>query len=186
MLPEQIKQKLLPVYNEALEDFQQRLNKITLERATPALLEDVEVNLESYNARVKELAAIRTLDSSTLLIEPWDKKTIDAIQQAVASAKAHFSVSNQGGGIYVKLPPATSEVKERFVKEVSGIKEEARIKVRQIREEAWQEIQERFRRKELTEDEKFRAKVALDEQIHEINGKIEEMAAKRIKQIEGL
>ena len=152
-------------------------------RATPAVLDSVQV--ESYGAKgpISNVASISTKDARTLHIVPWDKGLIKDIENALRVSNLNLSVSVDENGIYASFPELTSENREMLAKLVHQKLEDARIAVKKAREEVWNTIQEQEKNKEISEDEKFTYKDELQKLVDEANKSLEEMAKSKTELI---
>ncbi len=186
MIPEQVTKDLKSTYENTLDYLRNQLAQINVGRANPGAIEDLEIDAGQYKAKLQELASIRSIETQTLLVEPWDKKLVGAIEKAIMGANLNLSVQSQEGGLYVKFPELTQESRDKARKQVDEMREETRVKARKTREEKWQEVQSRFKEGEITEDEKYRIKELLDEQIKKINDQIDEIADNKIEQIQSI
>lgn len=157
-------------------------------RAVPSLIEDLEI--EAYGGQqtlqIKELAGISAPDSSTLVVEPWDKSIIGDIRKGIMAANIGMNPSIDGEIIRISLPPLTTEDREKYVKLLSSKIENGRVMIRQIRSDAVKEIKDAFENKEISEDERFNLEKRLqditDDFIEEIE-KVGERKEKEIRQI---
>src|SRR5437016_4552475 len=128
------------VFSKALEHFQHELSTVRTGRANPALLSTVMV--ESYGTKLplQQVASITVSDAKTLTISPWDKGQLAAVEKGIMAANLGFTPSNDGSLIRINLPPLNEERRREMVKLVGQIAENARIAVRQIREEVMKAI----------------------------------------------
>lgn len=126
-------------------------------RATPALVEDLQVAVYGGKEKLKvnELATINISDSQAIVIDPWDKSIIGEIRKGIDMANIGLSPSIDGEIIRISIPPFTTEDREKFVKLLNTKLENGKIMIRQARGDAMREIKESFENKDLTEDEKF-------------------------------
>lgn len=153
-------------------------------RATPVVLDPVLV--ETYggsHARINQIASIGIEDPRTLRITPWDKNQIKDIERAVKAANLGLSVSTDSDGLRAQFPQLTGEDRERLVKTIKDKLEEARIKVRLEREKVWDDIQAKARGGEIDEDEKFRLKEEMEKIVDEVNVALEDIFAKKERDI---
>src|SRR3989344_101695 len=152
-------------------------------RATPLLLDSVQV--KSYGSRlpIKQVAAVMVEDARTLRITPWDKTQMKEIECAIIAANLGVSVSGDQTGIRITFPDLTSESRARFVKVMREKFEEARITMRQARDKIWSTIQEAEREGTLAEDDKFRAKEELQKIVNENNRALEEIKNRKEAEI---
>jgi len=160
------------------------LSAIRTGRATAAVLDGVRI--DSYGAKVpvNHIAGVTTEDAKTLRITPWDKGQIKSIEQAITKADLGVSVVADGEGVRVIFPDLTSERREAFAKLARAKTEEARKRLRRVRDEAWGDIQNKEREGILTEDEKFRFKDDMQKTVDDTNKRMGEMLEKKEKEIQ--
>ncbi|MGB0925091.1 MAG: ribosome-recycling factor, partial [Minisyncoccia bacterium] len=110
--------------------------QISTGRANPALLDGVHI--DSYGSRqpIKNIASINLEDARTMKIAPWDKGQIKDIEKALHDSQLPFSVSVDDTGVRVNIPQLTEESKKALVKLLKEKLEAARVKVRNIRQDA--------------------------------------------------
>lgn len=166
------------------EWMQKELSQVRTGRATPALLDGVSI--ESYGSRMQlqHVAAISIEDAKTLRVAPWDKGQMKDIESAIQAANLGVSVISDGVGIRVIFPDVTADRRKILMKLVSEKTEEAKIKIRAVREEAWNDIQKKEKEGEMSEDEKFRAKDELQKIIDEGQAQLLLLVDKKQKEIE--
>lgn len=152
-------------------------------RASPAIVEDLEVSVYGGQQRLKvnELATISATDTQSIVIDPWDKSIIGEIRTGIQAANIGLSPVVDGEILRINLPPMTTEDREKYVKLLSTKLENGRIMIRQIRGEVMHAIKKSFEEKELSEDEKFNQEKKLQEVTDKFVGKIDE-AGERKKQ----
>ena len=175
--------KLKPNFDKTVEYLRSGLSSLQVGRATPSLIEDLEV--ECYNQRMplKQLAAIQTPEPRSILIKPWDKDILKDIAKAISQSKLGLSPIIEEEFIRLKIPPLSEERRRELTKILQEKLEECRISVRRQREEVWREIQDLEQAGKISEDDKFRAKDELQKVIDEYNKKIEEMGKKKEEEI---
>lgn len=161
--------------SEVLDLVTSDIASIRTGRATPALVEDLEVVVYGGQQKLKvnELATISSTDSQTIVIEPWDKSIIGEIKKGIESANIGLNPGIDGEIVRINLPPLTTEDREKFVRLLSTKIENGRVMIRQIRGDAMREIKAAFEEKELSEDEKFNREKRLQEITDEFIEKIE-------------
>ncbi len=148
-------------------------------RATPAILDSVQV--ESYGQRqpLKHVASISIDDPKSLKVVPWDKSQIPAIESSIRLANLGVSVSADSSGVRVSFPALTTESRQAMIKLTKEKLEEARISIKKEREILWNSIQSMEKESKITEDEKFKAKDDLQKRIDEINKSLDELFSKK-------
>jgi len=172
-----------PEMDKTVEHFTEELKKIRADRATPSLVEDIVVDCFDQRLPLKQLAAISCPEQRQILIQPWDRSYTKDIIVALQKSESKLSPMIEESSIRIILPPLTEEYRRDLLKLLSAKKEEARVSLKNIREGAWKEIQEKTREGEITEDDKFRAKEELQKVLDDYNKKVEEMIEKRENEI---
>ncbi len=170
-------------FQDAIDFLKLELSSLRTGRATPALVENIQV--EAYGARTAlvGLASISVPDSRTIVIEPWDKSILKDIEKGIQEAKTGLNPVVQGKLIRVSLPMMTEENRRQLVKAMGDKLEQTRIAVRGIREKAKSEIVETEKEGALTEDEKYRLLEQLDKVVAGWNDKIKAVGDEKEKEI---
>jgi ribosome recycling factor len=175
--------RIKPELDKVINFFEGEMAKIRTGRASPSLVEDIQVNLFGQKLPLKQLGAISCPGLRQIMIQPWDKSYLEPIEKALSGANIGGSAIVDKEVIRINLPPLTEEFRKTLLRIISEKQEEARKTVRRWREEAWREIQEKAKEGEIREDDKFRAKDELQELIDEYNEKIENLGEKKRKEI---
>ena len=175
--------KIKPELDKVINFLERELAKIRTGRATPALVEDIVVECFGQKFPLKQLATISVPEPRQILIQPWDKSYTEGICKALEKTGIGASPVVDKEVIRINLPPLTEEYRKGLLRLISEKEEQARQTIRRWREEAWDEIQEKFREGKIREDDKFRAKDELQELIDEYNQKIEDIGEKKKKEI---
>ena len=152
-------------------------------RATPALVEDIEVDQYGTKTPIKHIASISTPDPKTIIIQPWDKSILEAIAKAIETSPLHLSPIAEKDAVRLTLPALTEERRKDLVKILSSKSEEARVKSRQRRDDSWKMAQDLEKDKKISEDEKFRAKDELQKCMDDFNAKLDDMRERKEKEI---
>ncbi len=169
--------KIKPEMEKSLDFFKKELSKIHAGRTSPALVEDLIVNCFGEKFPLKQLAAISVPEPRKITIQPWDHSYVEGIMSALSKADlGGASPILEKDVIRLNLPVLSQDYREGIVKNLLTKKEETRVTIRKWREQAWSEIQEKFKEKEIKEDDKFRAKDDLQDLINEYNKKIDEIS----------
>jgi len=170
---------------EVLELIASDIGSIRTGRATPALVEKIEVRVYGGQQKLKiqELATIHSTDPQTLTIDPFDKSIIGEIRQGILVANVGMNPSIDGEIIRISFPPLTTEDREKYVKLLSTKLEAGRVMVRQIRGEAMHGIKKQFEEKAITEDEKFGQEKRLQEITDDFIQKIDEAGERKKEEL---
>lgn len=172
-----------PQFDAVLDHLHKELGSLRTGRATPALVEDVRVNAYDTVMELKGLASISLQDAKTLLIDPWDKALIQAIEKGIRDSGIGLSPVTDGTGIRIVMPPMTEENRVKLVKLMKEKLEDARIALRGVRENVREEILEKEKNKEMSEDEKFKLLDELEKLTKEYNESISSMGEKKEEEI---
>lgn len=167
--------KIKPELEKTLNYLKRETDKIRAGRPSISLIGDLRVDYFGQTFLLKELGAISLAEGNQVIIQPWDKLYFSAIEKAVSGSNLDFSLRTKDDKIFLSLPPLTSEYRENLLKILSEKSENTRQTIRRWRTVAWDEIQELFRQKKISEDEKYRAKDELQDLIDEYNKKVEEL-----------
>lgn len=165
------------------EWLRQEYSGIRTGRAALSILDTVRVDSYGSKMLIKELAGVSVEDPKTLRISPWDMTQAKAIEKAIIDSGMGLSVVTDDRGLRIVFPELTSERRDALVK-LSGQKlEEARVSLRAEREKVWEDIQEKEKEGELTEDDKFRLKKDLQDLVDAANRGLEEIAERKEQEI---
>ncbi len=126
--------------NKAVEHLENELTKVRASRATPSMVEGVRVEAYGSHMPLNQVANINTPDARTLMIQPWDKKMIDAIEKAIQAANLGFNPSNNGDAVIINVPMLTEERRKDLVKTAHKEGEHAKVGIRGARQKAMEAI----------------------------------------------
>lgn len=130
-------------------------------RANAMILDRVKAEYYGVMTPINQMAAIKTPDAHTLVIEPWDKSALGGIEQAILKSDLGVTPSNDGALIRLPFPALTEERRRELVKQCREYAEEARISVRSIRRDANSEVEKLVKSENLPEDEKRRGEESI-------------------------
>lgn len=166
---------IIEILNEklkkALENLDKRFTTIRAGRANPSSLDGVMVDYYGVETPLKQLATISVPEARQLLIKPFDRSTVQAIEKAILAANLGYTPGNDGEVVRIVVPQLTEDRRKELVKEAKEMSEEGRIAGRNIRKDAMNEID----REEMSEDEKKRMETMVQDEINDFNKKIDEM-----------
>lgn len=168
----------------ALEHFNEELKKVRTGRAHPGMLDGVQV--EAYGVRVplNQAANITAPEAQMLLVTPFDPSNITAITTAIRDSQGlGFNPSDDGRVIRVPVPPLTEERRQQLVKQTSEKVEEARIAIRNVRQDALKEAKRKKDAKELSEDDVKLVEKEIDRLVADYNSRIEATFKEKEKDI---
>ena len=157
----------------AVQALEEDLAGIRTGRASPALVERLQVDYYGSPTPLIQLASISVPEPRTLLIRPFDAASLKAIERAIISSDLGLNPNNDGKNIRLNLPPLTEERRRDLVKVVHHRTEEARVAVRNIRRDSIKDLREFEQEKLISEDERERGEEELqkltDRYIQDLN-----------------
>lgn len=185
MESKEIINKIKPELEKAVEFLERELAKVRTGRASVALVEDLSVDCFGSKLPLKQLGSISCPEPRQILVQPWDKSYVEPIERALAGSNLGVFPVVDKDVIRLTLPSLTEEFRKNLARVISEKAENARQSMRRWREQAWKEIQEAARAGKIREDDKFRAKDELQDLVDEYNKKIDDIGARKKKEIEG-
>ncbi len=170
---EEVKKNLEEKSKKSISVLKEDLNTVRAGRANPSLLDKVMVDYYGSPTPLKNLANIAVPDPRTLLITPFDPKSISEIEKGINVANIGINPSNDGKCVRLVIPQVTEERRKELTKTVKKMGEDSKIAIRNIRRDANDELKKREKAHEITEDELKKAledvQKATDKTIKEID-----------------
>jgi len=163
----------------AITNLEQRFTNVRAGRANPAMLDGVMVEYYGVPTPIKSLANISVPEARQLMIKPFDRSVLGAIEKAIFEANLGVTPNNNGECVFIVIPALTEERRKEFVKQVKQMAEEAKIALRNIRQDANTAI----RNLKLPEDEEKRGNEEVQELINEYNKVVEEKLKEKEKEL---
>ncbi len=161
---------------KTIEHFQTKLATLQAGKATPAMVDEIQIENYGSMMPLKSVANISCPDNKTIKIEPWDKNSIGIIAKAIQESDLGINPQNMGDHLYLPIPPMTEERRKKLVKIIKEEEELAKISVRNIRHDFLKTIKKRKDNDEISEDEQKRLEKEVQEKVDEKNKKIAEMS----------
>lgn len=133
-------------------------------RANGAILEKISIDYYGTQTPISQIAGIKTPEAQLLLIEPWDKSALSAIEKAIMASDLGITPNNDGSVIRLPFPPLTEERRKDLAKICKGYSEDARVGIRNIRREANAKLVRAEKDAEISEDDMRRAETDIQKQ----------------------
>lgn len=152
-------------------------------RATPALLDGIQVEVYGSLMKLPQIASIMVEDARSLFVTPWDKGQIKPIEKAVTLADLGVGVGSDASGVRVTFPELTTERRQQLIKLVRAKLEEARVSMKGERTKAMEEVERKMKDDEMSEDEGRKAKEEVQKLIDAGNSALEADADKKEKEL---
>jgi ribosome recycling factor len=166
-----------------IEHLREEITSLRTGRATPALVEDLAVEYYGSVTQLKAIAAISSPEPRQLVIQPWDKNALAAIEQAIVNSSLGMNPIVEGILIRLSVPALTEERRREMTKLLGKHVEAARIRVRQERDEVLKGLNQEEKNGGMGEDEVFRQKGEIQKSVDAANARIEEISQAKEKEI---
>ena len=155
---------------KAVEAMEKRFQTVRAGRANPSSLDGVMVNYYGSMTPLKQLATISVPEARQLLIKPFDRSCLSAIEKAIFESNLGYTPGNDGETIRIVIPMLTEDRRKELVKQVKGISEDGKVSIRNIRHDALEDLEVL----ELPEDEEKSKAAAIQNLVNEYNKVIDE------------
>ncbi len=160
---------------QQVEFFRKDLATIRTGRANPALVNNIPVDYYGTKTPINQLASISIPEPRLLVIEPWDKNVLEDVERAIMKSDLGIMPNNDGNVIRLTIPKPTEERRTELVQKANKKAEECRVKIRNLRREANDELRKRENSGDISEDE-----------AHRLKNKVQELTDTYIEQIDEL
>jgi len=168
---------------KVIEFFANQLSKVRTGRASASLVDGVMVDMYGSMGPISQGASVSAPDARTIIIQPWDRTLISAIEKAILQADLGFNPQNDGVVIRIPVPPLTEERRKEFVKMCKKYAEETKISVRNVRRDSMEALKKAEKAKEISEDDRKR----LEDEVQKLTDKyiknIDDMLVKKEKEL---
>jgi ribosome recycling factor len=152
-------------------------------RASPHLLDRVDVDYYGAITPLKQLANVSATEARLLTITPYDKSSIKQIEKAILESDVGLTPSNDGNLIRLTIPELTEDRRKELVKVVHNIAEQGRVSVRNVRREVMHDLRELKKEGEVGADDEHRAETELQKLTDERTGEIDTLLAGKEEEI---
>ena len=165
--------------DNTLKNLEKRFATVRAGRANPSSLDGVSAEYYGSMTPLKQLATISVPEANQLLIKPFDRSCLGAIEKAIVAANLGYTPSNDGETIRIVIPALTEERRKELTKQVKAIAEDAKVSVRNNRHEALEMVEE----EDFPEDIEKGMEKDIQELVNVYNKKIEEMLKEKEKEL---
>jgi ribosome recycling factor len=148
---------------KAIDALRRDLATIRTGRASPSLVERLPVDYYGSSTPLNQLAGISVPEPRMLVIQPWDRGSMAAIEKAIRKSELGLNPTNDGQIVRIAIPPLTEDRRRQLVKLVHGHVEEGKVALRNIRRDAVTHVKELLAEKLIGEDDERRAEQQVDE-----------------------
>ncbi len=169
---------------EAVKHFKEQLSGIRGGRPNSKLVEDIFVDYFGQKLVIKQLGSISIVPPREIQISVWDKNAAPLVLKAIEASNLNVGVSVEGNLVRINLPPLSGERRQELVKIAKKEAEEIKVRIRNNRDEINKEISRQLDKKGITEDDKFKLKEKVQEEIDKANKEIEGILEEKVREIE--
>jgi len=148
-------------------------------RASPALLDAVQVDVYGSLMKLPQVASITVEDARSLYVAPWDKSQLKPIEKAITVADLGVGVGSDDKGVRVTFPELTTERRQQLIKLVRAKLEEARVSLKGERTKTMEDIEKKKKAEELSEDQERMHRDEVQKFIETANNTLEALATKK-------
>lgn len=153
----EIKQDSETRMKKTIESLQNDMTKIRTGRANAGFLDHVQVDYYGTMTPLSQVASVTTSDSRTILVTPWEKSMVAAIEKAILTSDLGLNPATAGSAIRVPMPPLTEERRKELIKVVRAEGEQGKVSIRNIRRDANTQLKDLVKEKAISEDDERRA-----------------------------
>lgn len=153
----EIKQDAEKRMKKSIESLRIDMTKVRTGRANAGLLDHVQVDYYGNTTPLTQVANITASDSRTILVTPWEKSMVAAIEKAILTADLGLNPATAGSAIRVPMPPLTEERRKELIKVVRHEGEQCKVSIRNIRRDANNNLKDLVKDKSISEDDERRA-----------------------------
>jgi len=154
-------------------------------RATPQVLDLVHIDMYGARTQIAHAGSVTIEDPRTIRVAPWDKSVIGQMEKAINDADLGLSVSSDSEGLRVHFPSLTTETRSKLVKLLKERLEDARVRVRALREETNKNIDARAKEGEYGEDEQKKYREEMQKIVDSANQELEDLFQKKETEVMG-
>ena len=165
--------------DKLIENLESRFTTVRAGRANPNILNGIMVEYYGAPTPIQSVATISVPEARQLMIKPFDKSLLKEIEKAIYAAELGMAPTNNGEVVFLTIPELTEETRKNYVKQVKEMAEEARIVLRNVRQDANNNI----KREEYAEDEEKRYLDQVQKLIDKYNVIVEEKYKEKEKEL---
>ena len=164
---------------KTLDNLEKRFATVRAGRANPSALDGVMVSYYGVDTPLKQLATISVPEARQLLIKPFDRSCLHAIEKGIFEADLGFTPNNDGETVRIVIPPLTEDRRKELTKQVKAIAEDAKVSIRNIRRETMEDIE----KAKLPEDVEKAKDKEVQDLVNEYNKKVDEMLKEKDEEL---
>jgi len=168
---------------KCVQNFQNDLKKLRTGRAHPSLIEHLRVDYYGSEVPLQQVASIAVEEGRTLVVSPWEKSVVQAIEKAIFKSDLGLTPMTAGTVIRIPMPPLTEERRREITKMLRHDAEGARVAVRNVRRDVMTDVKELLKEKSISQDDERRAETEIQKLTDKHVADIEQLLAAKEKEV---
>ena len=169
--------------DQAIEALKLELSTLRTGRATPALVENLSVEYYGSPTPLKQIASISAPDPRAILVQPWDKGSLQEIERSLMKSEMGFNPSNDGNNITIPIPPLNQERRQEMVRLLKKKIEDGKVAIRNVRRDGVESLRKMERDKAISQDQNRRAQDQLQKATDNHTKQADEVASAKEAEI---
>lgn len=183
-MPDKVTKEMNTRMEQTIEVLKSALSKVQTGRANPAMIEDVTVDYYGAATPLKQMATIAAPDANLLVVQPYDKTQMGAVEKAILAADLGLNPASDGKVIRIKVPKLSEERRGELTKIIKSKGEEAKVALRNVRRDANDKLEKMKDDGDVSEDDYHRYRDKTDEAVREYSKKVDDLIAEKDKQLQ--
>jgi ribosome recycling factor len=180
---EDIRKDAIARMTKCVQTFQSDMRKLRTGRAHPSLVEHLKVEYYGSDVPLQQIASISVEEGRTLVVSPWEKSSVQAIEKAIQKSDLGLNPMTAGTVIRIPMPPLTEERRRELTKVVRHDAENARVAVRNVRRDVMNDVKELLKEKLVSQDDERRGEVEIQKLTDKYVAEIDQLLAGKEKEI---
>lgn len=168
---------------KCVQNFQTDMKKLRTGRAHPSLVEHLKVDYYGSEVPLQQVASISVEEGRTLVVSPWEKSVVQAIEKAIQKSDLGLNPMTAGTVIRIPMPPLTEERRKEITKVARHDAENARVAVRNVRRDVMADVKELLKEKLVSQDDERRGEAEIQKLTDKYVAEIDQLLAAKEKEI---
>ncbi len=168
---------------KALDHFKKELGRLRSGRATPALLESVQVEYYGSKVPLQQLGMVAAPEPRMLTIQVYDGSAVEAVEKAIHQSELGLNPSREGSLVRVVIPALNEERRKDLIKKVGKMAEETKVSLRNLRRDEVEGVKKQVKNKEMSEDDSRRAQDEIQKILDKVIADVDVAAAAKEKEL---
>jgi ribosome recycling factor len=168
---------------KCVQSFLADMRKLRTGRAHPSLVENLKIDYYGSDVPLQQVANISIEDARTIVISPWEKQVVQAVEKAIFKSDLGLTPMTAGTVIRVPLPPLTEERRRDITKVVRSDAENARVSIRNVRRDVLGDVKEALKEKLISQDDERKAQDDIQKLTDRFVAEVDQLLAAKEKEI---